>query len=252
MIRAVWEYPERCIGRQVIVYSQTDSTNNRALAHAGQPGLAFLADEQTAGRGTQGRRWNAQPGASVLLSVLLHPPQAWRRPVILTAWAAVSVQDTLASWGLSSQIKWPNDVQLAGRKIAGILTEIHGKAVVVGIGLNVRQTAQDWQQAGLTEATSLKMAGVDQATERVAHQLLECLETRYRVLVTQGQDALESSWQTGLGLIGQSVQVQHPGGTTLGRISQLSFERVGLEDGRVWRPEEVRLSRIESPGRVAS
>jgi len=244
MIRAIWEFPDRLIGRQVIVYDQTDSTNNRALAHAPQQGLAFLADEQTDGRGTQGRRWNATPGASVLLSVLLHPPSHFRRAVLLTAWAAVSVQDTLASWGLAGRIKWPNDVLLRERKVAGILTEIHAEAVVVGIGLNVQQSPDDWAKLGLNTATSLRMEGVKIETEQVARELLMRLEMRYRQVLMTGVEELETSWRAGMELVGKTVAIDYNGQTFLGQLSELRFDLLSLSDGRSWRPEQVRLQEI--------
>ena len=244
MIRAIWDFPERQIGRQVVVYRETDSTNSRAMEHAGRDGLAFLADEQTAGRGTQGRRWTAAPGASVLLSVLLHPPESLRLAVILTAWAAVSVRDALSHWGVRSRIKWPNDVLVGGRKIAGILTETRGEAVVVGMGLNVRQTASDWAEAGLSTATSLAVAGVDTPTEAVAQVLLGCLDDRYRALQSNG-DEVEAAWQEGLRLQGRRVRIRHRGGETEGRVRELTWRKVCLEEGGVWRPEEIRLELAE-------
>src|SRR6478672_923530 len=110
MIRDVWELPARHVGKRVFVYSQTDSTNSRAAEAAGQTGLAFLADEQTAGRGQHGRTWVAPPKASVLLSVLLSPQPELSRPAILTAWAAVSVCEVVHRLtGVQARIKWPND-----------------------------------------------------------------------------------------------------------------------------------------------
>src|SRR5206468_7692987 len=83
-----------------------------------------LAREQTAGRGQHGRAWQAPAGSSVLLSVLLCPPPALRRPALLTAWAAVSVCETILQLtGLQAKIKWPNDVLIRGRKVCGILIE---------------------------------------------------------------------------------------------------------------------------------
>src|SRR5262245_36581737 len=90
----VWRLGTRRVGRCVLVYRLTDSTNTRAFERAGQPdtdGLALLADEQLAGRGQYGRRWLAAPRSSVLMSVLLYPPVSVNRPALLTAWAAVSV-----------------------------------------------------------------------------------------------------------------------------------------------------------------
>ena len=100
-------------------------------------------------------RWQCRPGDGVLLSVLLFPPPALRRPAVLTAWAAVAVCETVRRLtGLPARIKWPNDVLLRGRKVCGILIE-QGRGAVVGVGLNVRQTADDFAAAGLPSAASL-------------------------------------------------------------------------------------------------
>src|SRR5439155_7970824 len=106
-------------------------------------GLILLAQEQKSGRGQQGRTWIAPPGSSVLLSVLVFPPAWLRRPAMLTAWAAVSVCETVREVaGLEATIKWPNDVLVLGRKVCGILIEQRSSAAgtppatVAGIGLN--------------------------------------------------------------------------------------------------------------------
>src|SRR5262245_26870605 len=141
-LRATWHLDTRRLGRQVFVYRRLDSTNSRAalLGEAGSEGLAVLADEQTAGRGQHGRSWQAPPRSGVLLSVLLYPPEALARPAVLTAWAAVSVCETVRRLtGWQPRIKWPNDVLLHGKKVCGILIEqsqLAGRlAAVVGIGL---------------------------------------------------------------------------------------------------------------------
>src|SRR5437660_778588 len=148
--REVWDFPGRSVGRQVLVFERVDSTNNLAASLATQPGgegLAILADEQTAGRGQHGRNWLAPSQSSVLLSVLLFPPVELRRPVLLTAWAAVAVCEVVRqTTGVQPRIKWPNDVFLRGRKVCGILIEQSQQgsttAVIAGIGLNVTQTEE--------------------------------------------------------------------------------------------------------------
>src|SRR5262245_42686943 len=146
------------VGGRVLLYDCLDSTNALALSLASDPasdGRVLVAREQTAGRGQHGRSWQSPPGTSVLLSAILFPPPPLRRPAILTAWAAVSVCDTVRDVaGLDATIKWPNDVLIGGRKACGILIEQRG-GTVIGIGLNVRQTAAIFEAAGLPDATSL-------------------------------------------------------------------------------------------------
>src|SRR5215467_12906817 len=106
----------RHIGRRVLLYDRVESTNSLALELAGDPtsdGLVLVTREQTAGRGQHGRTWLSPAGSSALLSAILFPPPPLRRPAILTAWAAVSVCQTVReTTGLEPRIKWPNDVFL--------------------------------------------------------------------------------------------------------------------------------------------
>src|SRR5947199_8393836 len=111
-----WALNTRLIGRRTLVFDCVDSTNTVAARLADDPandGAAVLAAEQTAGRGQHGRRWQCRPGDGVLLSVLLFPPPALRRPAVLTALAAAAVCETVRRLtGLPPRIKWPNDVLL--------------------------------------------------------------------------------------------------------------------------------------------
>src|SRR3954468_22320857 len=122
------------IGRPRLHLRETASTNDRAraLAMAGAPhGTLVTAASQTAGRGRQGRRWIAPPGRGLLASLVVREP-----PALLPLFGAVAVADTV---GPAARIKWPNDVLVDGRKVAGILAEgrpADGWAVL-GIGLNV-------------------------------------------------------------------------------------------------------------------
>ncbi|MGI8686136.1 MAG: biotin--[acetyl-CoA-carboxylase] ligase, partial [Acidimicrobiales bacterium] len=132
-----------------------DSTNRVALdlARAGAPGgVVVVAGHQTAGRGRHGRTWDAAPGSSLLLSVLHRPgpalpPDRSSRPDPALpsdrshlAVAAVSLAARQACWsaaGFTPALKWPNDLVVGDAKLAGVLAEVAGDAVVVGLGLNV-------------------------------------------------------------------------------------------------------------------
>src|SRR5436190_13637804 len=161
--RETWHFDTERIGRRVLVYDSLDSTNTRGAALAATDdadGLVLIADVQTAGRGQYGRVWQSRPGGSLLMSVVLRPPAELRRPVVLTAWAAVSVAEAvLALTGAQARIKWPNDLLVRGKKVCGILIEQTGTGgevtTVAGIGLNLNQTADEFAQATLPDATSL-------------------------------------------------------------------------------------------------
>lgn len=138
--------PPALLGREVFVYRQTDSTSDvierLALEGAGE-GTVVFAESQTRGRGRRGRVWLSPPGVGLWFSLLLRPPwppAAVTRITILAAVALVEALDEMA--GLAAQIKWPNDVLMGGRKIAGILTEMETDSdlvrfVTLGIGVNV-------------------------------------------------------------------------------------------------------------------
>lgn len=235
-----WHLETRRLGRRVLVLPETDSTNSRALEHAGaedSDGLALLADHQTAGRGQHARRWLAAPRSSVLLSVLLYPRAEIARPALLTAWAAVSVCEVVrVLTGIPPRIKWPNDVLVRGRKVCGILIEQTRQgavpATVVGIGLNVTQTPEDFEAAGLPEATSLAALGASERdTHVVARRLLRELDADYHRLDTEGPALLESLWKWHLGLLGRQVVAECLDGVRRGRLLECGFDGLLVQQG---------------------
>ena len=224
------------LGRTVLHFDGLPSTNDLAASFAGDPskmGTVFVADYQTAGRGQYGRVWQARPGSSLLLSVLLDPPAAMRRPVILTAWAAVSIAEAIAELtGAEAVIKWPNDLLIDGKKVAGILIEqSHG--VVVGLGLNLNQTAGEFAAAGLPEATSLGMlTGSRIDSEAALASMIHHLDNGYDRLLTGRRMELEAVWKERIGLIGQRVRLDLADGTTrLGHLRDMGFDGLELQSG---------------------
>lgn len=249
----IWDLPLRHVGRRVWVYDRLDSTNSLALQLGDDPshaGLAILAREQSAGRGQYGRTWLAPPGSSVLLSLLLAPPASLRRPALLTAWAAVSVCETIRlATGLQAAIKWPNDVLIAGRKVCGILIEqrsgTSGDVVVAGLGLNVRQPVRLFVEAGLPEAGSLfSLSQQLLETDDVARLCLSQLDEHMDTLLSGGIIVLQSRWQERLGLLGQEVAVELATQNLEGRLVTLTFAALEVETARGERvrfqPEAVR------------
>jgi BirA family biotin operon repressor/biotin-[acetyl-CoA-carboxylase] ligase len=245
--REEWHLDTHRLGRRVLVYEQLDSTNSLAASLSDDPGndgLAILADEQTAGRGQHGRTWTAPPLASVLLSVLLFPPPPLRRPAVLTAWAAVAVCETVRQVvGVPARIKWPNDVLLQERKVCGILIE-QRRGVVVGIGLNVRQSEADFAAAGLPQAVSLAaFAEVPLDPADVARRLLHELDADYDALCRGELATLEARWKWHLGLLGRRVHAECADGDREGRLREVAFDGILLErdgaDPVVLPPERI-------------
>jgi BirA family biotin operon repressor/biotin-[acetyl-CoA-carboxylase] ligase len=253
--------PPRHIGRRHIHLDVTDSTNTRAAELAHDPayaGTVITADLQAQGRGQHGRPWQSPAGANVLLSALLFPPPQLRRPAVLTAWAAVVVGETiLQATGHQATIKWPNDVLLREKKVCGILIECgvtpapgrpdpDGPYFVVGIGLNVNQSAQDFTRMDLPDATSLSLAvGRPLDVKGITQLLIRNLDAEYDRLLAGGLADLESCWAWRLGLTGRPVTAELMDGTEVrGRLVGLGFGGVQLQlaDGTVrqFQPEEIR------------
>jgi BirA family transcriptional regulator, biotin operon repressor / biotin---[acetyl-CoA-carboxylase] ligase len=203
-------------------------------------GLVVIAREQSAGRGQHGRSWHAPPDSSVLMSVLLFPPPALRRPALLTAWAAVSVCDTtLKLANLEATIKWPNDVLVDSKKVCGILIEQrtigyadYPLVAVVGIGLNVSQSTAMFEQAGLPKAASLtSTTGLSFVYQDVAKTLICQLDEQYHRLLDGDFRSLESLWKSRLGMIGQSVVVEGVRQIHRGRLLDMNLDAVMLDIG---------------------
>jgi BirA family transcriptional regulator, biotin operon repressor / biotin---[acetyl-CoA-carboxylase] ligase len=194
------------IGAPRVHHRSVDSTNERAkaLALAEAPhGTVVTADEQTAGRGRQGRGWVAAPGSAVLVSIVLRPP-----PESVPLAAAVAVAEAVPA---DCRIKWPNDVLVDGRKLAGILVEGRPQEgwAVLGIGLNVSTPAHAFPPELRETATSLAIALPEPpSAERVLAALLERLADRLATPLPEvlaewrSRDALEGSkvrWNGGEG-----------------------------------------------------
>jgi BirA family biotin operon repressor/biotin-[acetyl-CoA-carboxylase] ligase len=250
-----WQLDTRRLGRRVLVFDRLDSTNSRAAVLAedrANDGVAILAHAQTAGRGQYGRSWLCRPGTGVLLSLLLFPPPPLRRPAVLTAWAAVSVCELIReAAGLQARIKWPNDVLIQGRKVCGILIE-QARGTVVGIGLNVNQSAEELAEASLPEAGSLAaIAGKPFDVAEVARGLIRRLDADYDALCGGDLATLETCWKGRLGLRGKAVTATCAGATHQGRLLDVSFAAVELEasPGRTLRlaPEMVKQLTAAAP-----
>jgi BirA family transcriptional regulator, biotin operon repressor / biotin---[acetyl-CoA-carboxylase] ligase len=217
------------IGTPRVHHRLTDSTNERArvLAVGGAPhGTIVTADEQTAGRGRQGRAWSAPPGSGVLMSLVVRDID--ERSAALPLAAAVAVCDALAP--LDCRIKWPNDVWLAQRKLAGILVEGRPQEgwAIVGIGLNV-STAQAQLPAVLREtATSLRIAGVERDREEVLAALLGALDRR----LGRPTEEVLPAWRERDALRGEGVRWRDGEGRAAG-IDEAGALIVETDDGRV-------------------
>jgi biotin-(acetyl-CoA carboxylase) ligase len=202
--------PRSIIGRRIIVLEQTGSTNDailqvaspleaavslgrRSLGEGGSPpslvdeGLVVFAEHQTDGRGQRGNRWESGAGKGLWFSILLRPEIQLSDSGQLTIWAIEATSDVIRSeFGLEPAIKLPNDVQLNGHKVAGVLVEMRAQnnathLAVVGIGINVNQCRDDFPDELQERAISLAMAlGRQVERQNFAVALLRNLDLTYR------------------------------------------------------------------------
>ncbi len=193
-------------------YPQIGSTNDRALdwlAHNAGAGSIVVADEQTKGRGRLGRVWYAPPGTALMFSYLLRPTLD-ELPYI-GMMGALAVAETVEALGASAGIKWPNDVQIEGKKLCGVLPEAAWQdttliGVVLGIGLNVRIPFQ----GTAFEATAISLEDVVGKVDRleVLAFLLERLDAWTRHLAS---NELYEAWRGKLVMLGKPVTVNGMG-----------------------------------------
>jgi BirA family biotin operon repressor/biotin-[acetyl-CoA-carboxylase] ligase len=180
------------IGREVVVLEKTTSTNDAILrlatGHADE-GLAVFAEHQTAGRGQRGNRWESPAYKGLWFSLLLRPKIGIAQSVRITTWATQTIANTIASeFSLVATIKSPNDIYLSGQKVAGVLVEMRAQEkaahlAIVGIGINVNQSREEFPEALQGQAISLATALHRQVDRpKFALVLLRNLDRSYRDL----------------------------------------------------------------------
>ncbi|MGH7896077.1 MAG: biotin--[acetyl-CoA-carboxylase] ligase [Candidatus Binatia bacterium] len=240
--------------RRIEWHAEVDSTQRvaRDLARAGAAeGTTVVAETQSAGRGRLGRAWHSPPGLNVYSSVVLRPALA---PTVVPQIAlvvglavATAVRETT---GLAPLLKWPNDVLLGGRKVAGILTEMDAELervhfVIAGIGVNVNAQRETFPPALRDKATSLAIAA-GRPTDRVAFmgRLLAQLETRYRRFLAVGFAPLRAECEHLSALAGRAVVVHVPDGEVAGRVEGLD------DDGALRLVDDAGVTRRVVAGEV--
>jgi BirA family biotin operon repressor/biotin-[acetyl-CoA-carboxylase] ligase len=209
--------------REIRVVAETGSTNADliAAAEAGDPeGAVLVAEAQTAGRGRLGRSWVVPPRSGLTFSVLLRPAPApaatWGWLPLLAGLATAEAAQAVAE--IEVRLKWPNDlIAASGGKLAGLLAERAGEAVVVGVGLNVSARADELPG---TAATSLVLAGAAVADrDTLLRAVLREIAERYVAWRDAGGDAeasgLRPAYAAACATIGQAVHVELPGGQTV-------------------------------------
>ena len=185
-------------GKKIHHFFRIDSTNRVAmdLSYANEPeGTIVLAEEQTAGRGRAGRSWHSERASGIYVTLLLRPRMSPVQAPLLTMMAGLSAHAAIqAQTGLHPDVKWPNDLMLNGKKVGGILTEMHAEPtlvrfVIVGIGINVNQEKFPAELSGV--ATSLRAeSGKSQSRLELLARLLREFEADYNRFLRNGAAAV--------------------------------------------------------------
>jgi BirA family biotin operon repressor/biotin-[acetyl-CoA-carboxylase] ligase len=224
----------RIIGRDIRVFEETTSTNDLIARLAGdgmKEGAVVFAEAQSRGRGRLGRRWISPARKGLWFSILLRPDLAPQAATQLTVAAATALARAIAlQTGLVPEIKWPNDILIGGKKVAGILTELtaeldHVKEVVLGIGVDVNLDAGEMPRELRKTATSLKIESgqaVDRAELAVA--ILRELDEDYE-RIRRGQfELVAAEWQQRCGTLGREVCIRIGDRVIRGRAEALDGE----------------------------
>lgn len=225
------ELGTRLIGREVVYFEETDSTNIRAheLAEAGAvDGTVVVAEQQSAGKGRRGRQWVSPPGVNLYTSVLLRPSIQPRFAPQFTFLAAVAAARAIAEVsGLRPRVKWPNDVLLSGKKVAGLLNEMSAETeslhyVILGIGVNLNMDADQFPADLRYPATSVALergGAVSRLT--FARVLYRHLDDLYHLYLQKGFAPVIKAWEDLFDLMGQAVEVDFEDHILRGRVEGL-------------------------------
>lgn len=232
-------------GKRIYHYFKAGSTNAIAmeLGQAGEPhGAIVLAEEQTAGRGRSGRSWHSEKTSGIYVTILLRPRISPLLAPLLPMVAGLAVRDAVfEETELAPDLRWPNDVLMAGKKFSGILTEMHAEPdrvrfVIIGIGIDVNHAAMPSDLSKI--ATSLRMVtGKTYSRLQLLVRLLRHLETYYNQFLAEGPAPIVarfndvSSWARG-----KRVRISMANdvftGTTEG-LEPNGLLRVRRDDGRL-------------------
>ena len=218
------------VGQVIHFAEEMPSTNDRAkeLAEEGaRHGETVIAERQTAGRGRRGRAWASPKGLNLYLSVVLRPQLPPQRAPELTLVASLAACDACLQAGVEARIKWPNDVLVGDRKVAGILTELSAEPdlvhwVVLGIGVNLNAGPEDFPEDVRDVATSLA-AERGQPVPRALFTaaLLASLEQWLDRHAAEGFGPIRAAWRERAGTLGREVRVEADGGELAGVAEDL-------------------------------
>ena len=238
----------RLIGQKVISFTETDSTNvqaRRIAEEGGIEGTVVVADQQIAGRGRLGRRWESPAGVNLYCSILLRPQIPVQQAPQLTFLSAVTVVETLKDvCQLSAEVKWPNDILVNGAKISGLLNEMSAETeqihfVILGVGINLNMTASQFPDSLNYPATSVLLE-TGKSVDRLVflRAFLQRLDLYYAEFLQEGFAPIRGRWENLCKLINVQVEVDQGSHCYCGTVVGLDVDgalRLQLNNGKVER-----------------
>lgn len=209
------------------------STNTyaKSIAWDSAEGTVIITDEQTQGRGRRGRNWHSPANQNIYLSLLLKPEIPIQQVPLFTQMAAAAVWEALSPELPKLEIKWPNDLMVNNKKICGILTEMSGEMnalhyLVIGIGINVNTTAEDFPDELKPIASSLRLeTGHPLSRQKLAARILEQLANHYKTVLDTGSfETALSVCRAHSNLLGEKINIHHRDGIEAAQAMEIDAD----------------------------
>lgn len=211
------------IGRKLVIFDETDSTNTQAKIHSAYPeGSVFIAEVQNQGKGSRGRQWSSPRGTGIWHTILLKPDISLAEVSQITLIAGLAVCRAI---GLGAQIKWPNDIVIGSKKVCGILTEMSAETdminyVVCGIGINVNN--ESFPEEIAHRATSMYLEGGEKyARNDIIARLLNEFELIYKQFLVGGLESVLENYKKLCVTLGREVSVIFKNETLTGKAADI-------------------------------
>lgn len=210
----------KLVGTELIYFESVESTNRllNELAEKGkEDGAVLISDRQTGGKGRLGRQWFSPGGVNLYLSALLRPEVNPQNSAVFTFIASLALLKTLDALNISSQIKWPNDLLINNKKVAGVLTEMKNEGnklefIILGIGLNINLTSDAIKENLPKISDSVTSLSIEKNMvldrEDVAAKLIGFLDEYYLQFMSEGINSIVAEWSNRWGMLNEEISVK--------------------------------------------
>lgn len=218
------------LGSKIHYQPSVDSTNSwaaRTINSGCGRGEVFLTDFQSKGQGRLDRTWESPSEKNILLSLVDNPPPDTKKTHQLTLIAGIGFLDGLKNIfpETALSLKWPNDIILSGKKLGGILSKHQNNSVVIGVGINVNTTLEDFSPTIRNTAISLKIfSGKEYSREEIIASCLNSYEEWRNIYETKGIEIIIKNWEKRSDIFGKSVKITEPHGSFEGIVEMLDAD----------------------------